>query len=94
MNDMKIGCKSNAFEDSNCHVQEPPLSVLMDETTCLAGDALTSAYIIGQHMFGMDEPKLGELQEVRCFQDVLVNQAVALRRLNEALACIMSKLGV
>lgn len=86
------------FEEVNACPMEvngvPPLSSLMDETACMAGEALNMAYRIGQHMFAEDEPKLGELPEVRCFQDVLVRQAITLKRLNEALECIMSKLGV
>lgn len=70
------------------------LSALVDETNCMAGEALSMAYRIGQHLFALDEPKSGELPEVRCFQDVVIRQAVTLKRLNEALCCIMSKLGV
>ena len=75
-------------------VNEPPLTVLVDETYCMAGEALEMAYRIGQHMFALDEPKEGDLPDVRCFQDVVVRQAITLKRLNEALGCIMSKLGV
>ncbi len=73
---------------------EAPLSLLMNETTCMAGEALDMAYKIGQHMFALGEPKSEELPEVRCFQDVVVRQAVTLKRLNDALVCIMVKLGV
>lgn len=75
-------------------VNELPLSALVDETNCVAGEALSMAYRIGQHLFALDEPKSGELPEVRCFQDMVIRQAVTLKRLNEALYCIMSKLGV
>lgn len=73
---------------------EASLSNLMDETTCLAGEALRSVYKIGQHMFCMDEPKVGDLPDIKCFRDVLVRQAIALKQMNDALECIMSKLGV
>lgn len=95
MNDMKVpmSYKNDATEVNECH-SEPPLCALMDETNCMAGDASNSVFRINQHLFGIAEPKAGEMPEIKCFQDVLVRQAATLKMLNEALYCLMSKLGV
>ena len=95
MNEMRVNCMS----DNMCNqAQEskniPPLSALMDEITCMAGDALNKVYRVNQHLFGLVEPKVGELPEIKCFQDVVLRQAVSLKELNEALEILMKKVGV
>lgn len=88
MNDMRV---SNPVPVND---NTPPLSALMDETTCMAADALGMVYSIGQHMFCMDEPKKDDMPDIKCFRDVLVRQAITLKQLNEALNVIMDNLGV
>ena len=75
-------------------VKIPPLTELTESTTSKAADALRKAYKINSHLFNIDEPKTGELPEVKCFQDVLVSQDILLQRLNEALEVLMLRLGV
>lgn len=70
-----------------------PLAAMVDEMSCLAGDALTSVYRINQQLFGLDEPN-GELPKANCFQDVIMQNMAVLKRTNEALNVLMSRLGV
>lgn len=70
-----------------------PLSAMVGELSCLAGDALANVYRINQHLFGVDEPKV-EMPKVNCFQDAIMQNMVILKRTHEALNVLMSKLGV
>ena len=82
----------NPMREVECN--RPPLSALVDETSCMAGDALNKVYRVNQHLFNIGEPKVENMPEIKCFQDVVVRQAVVLKELNAALEVLMSKLGV
>ena len=69
------------------------MSATLDEMSALAGDVLASVYRINQQLFGFDEPK-GEQPKVNCMQDVIMQNVVVLKRTNEALHVLMSRLGV
>ena len=82
------------MEEETMSVDIPPLSAMTDKATNMVVEALTMAYRINQHLFGVCEPSNEKANEPKCYRDVLEMQMVALDKLNYELSKIMKGIGI